>query len=155
MEWITVIALILVGVVLIVVEIIFIPGTTVVGIIGFFMTLAGIAMSFKFFGTQAGWITLGVTGVFSGLIMFWALRSKAWERFSLKTAMDGKVNEGALTGLREGEEGVAVSSLRPRGKADIGGKLYEVTTRGNFLDSGTRIKIIQVSSNQILVEPLN
>ena len=155
MEWFTVISLIFVGIVLVVVEIIFIPGTTIVGFIGFGITIAGIVLSFNYFGRPVGWITLASTGVVTCVVMVWAMRSKAWERFSLKSTIQSKVNEGALEGLKEGEEGVAVSALRPSGKAEIAGKLYEVNTLGGFVDSGAKVRIVQISSNHIVVEPIN
>jgi membrane-bound ClpP family serine protease len=154
MEWLTVISLVLVGIILIIVEIIFIPGTTIVGIIGFCLALGGVIMSFNYFGNPTGYAVMGGTAVVSGLVLFWSLRTKAWQRLSLKSAIRSKVNEGSLDSLKEGEEGVAVSSLRPSGKADLGGSLYEVTTLGNFVDSGTRVKVIRISSHQIIVEPL-
>lgn len=155
MEWITVISLILIGIILIVVEILFVPGTTIVGIFGFCMAIGGTALSFYYFGRPIGWITLGSTGVLTMGLIVWSLRGRPWERFALKTSINSKVNEGAFASLQVGAEGVAVSSLRPGGKADFSEKLYEVTTLGNFADSGTRVKIISVSSHQIVVEPLN
>jgi membrane-bound ClpP family serine protease len=155
MEWITVISLILIGIALIVVEIIFIPGTTFVGIIGFSAILIGIVVSFSYFGDSTGWLVLGGAAVITGGLVFLALRTNAWERFSLKGTVKGRVNENLLTELREGEEGITVSALRPSGKADIRGKLYEVTTQGNFVPSGTRIKIARVFTNQVIVEPIN
>lgn len=155
MEWITVISFIAVGLGLIVVEIIFVPGTTFVGILGFCVALVGIIMCFNFFGKSTGWITVGVSGAVATGMIYWSLRSKAWSHFSLKDTIDSKVNEGDLTDLRPGQEGIAVSSLRPMGKADINGKMYEVTTAGNFVESRTKIRITKVSANQILVEPVN
>lgn len=155
MDWITVISLILIGIALVVVEIIFVPGTTVVGIIGFCMVIGGIVVSFNYFGQGTGWIVMGSSAVVTGILVFLSLRTKAWERFSLKSSINSRVNEGELVGLSNGEEGITVSSLRPSGKADIKGKLYEVTTQGNFVSSGTKIKVIRISSNQVIVEPIN
>jgi membrane-bound ClpP family serine protease len=58
-----------------------------------------------------------------------------------------------MEGLEVGAEGVAVSALRPSGKAEIAGKLYEVTTLGHFANAGTAVKVIRISSHQIVVEP--
>lgn len=154
MDWITVILFILIGLGLIVVEIIFIPGTTLVGILGFCLVLVGVIMSFSFFGRQTGWVVLGVSAVASGGMLLWALRAKPWMHFSLKDAISSKVNEGLLENLQVGQEGMAVSSLRPGGKADFNGKLYEVTTVGDFVESKAKIKIIKISSHQIIVQPV-
>jgi len=154
MEWLTVISLIVIGVVLIIVEIIFVPGTTVVGIIGGILAAVGVIFSFNYFGDTVGWITLGSTALLSGGMFYWSLRTGAWNRFSLKSTMTGRVNEIDTTSLKVGEEGKAVSALRPMGKAELGGKFLEVTTLGGYIETGTRIKIVRVSSNQIVVEPV-
>lgn len=155
MEWITVISLILFGLFLIVAEVIFVPGTTIVGIIGFVFLVMGIGFSFNYFGNETGWITVGVTSVASGLIFFFSFKANVWSRFALKSSIDSKVNEGVVSALSVGTEGQTVSSLRPVGKAEIGNKLYEVKTLGEYLDTGTKIRVIKIVSNQIIVEPIN
>lgn len=154
MEWTLVITFILIGLGLIVVEVILVPGTTLVGVVGFCLAVAGVVMSFKFFGNTVGWVTLGVSGIVALGMLYWSLRTGAWKQFSLKESIDSKVNEGQLANLKEGQEGTAVSSLRPMGKAEVAGTLYEVRTLGGFIDSGTKIKIVKISSNQIVVEAI-
>lgn len=154
MEWLTVISFILVGIVLIVAEIILIPGTTIVGIIGLGVTVAGVVMSFNYFGKPEGWIVTGVTGVITVSLLYWSMRTNAWDRFSLKESINSKVNEGQLLGLTAGEEGSAISALRPMGKAEFKGKQYEVTSLGHFIENGTKIKIVKIVSHAITVEPL-
>jgi membrane-bound ClpP family serine protease len=68
--------------------------------------------------------------------------------------MEGKVNENALAEFAIGQEGIATSALRPMGKAELKGKLIEVSSLGNFIDAGTPKKIINITSNHILVEPI-
>jgi membrane-bound ClpP family serine protease len=153
MEWVAVLALILVGIILIIVEIIFVPGTTIVGILGFGLVVGGVVMSFNHFGRTTGYTVAVATVIATGLVLFWSLRTKPWKKLSLRNASDSKVNEGAMEGLEVGAEGVAVSALRPSGKAEIAGKLYEVTTLGHFANAGTAVKVIRISSHQIVVEP--
>ena len=141
-EWITVISLILFGLFLIVVEIIFVPGTTLVGIVGFVFLILGIGLSFNYFGSETGWITVGVSSVASGLILYYSFKANVWTRFSLKSSSNSKVNEGELDSLTVGSEGHAVSALRPVGKPDIENKMYEVKTLGEYLDSGKKIRVI-------------
>jgi membrane-bound ClpP family serine protease len=154
MEWLTVISLVVIGIVLLIVEIIFVPGTTIVGIVGLIFAIAGIVLSFKYFGNSIGWLVLGGTSVLSGAMLYWSFRSNAWERFALKSTIDGRVNEVDTDMLKAGEEGQTVSALRPMGKAELRGKRVEVTTLGNYVESNTRIRIVRVSTNQIVVEPV-
>ena len=59
MDWISVILLLFVGIVLVVVEIIFVPGTTIVGIIGTALMCFGVIIGYSKFGAQIGTIYFG------------------------------------------------------------------------------------------------
>ena len=154
-EWITVISLIVVGLALVIAEIIFVPGTTLVGITGFALMAVGISLGFSYFGGSVGWTIAGVTAVLSGFVIVCAFRSNVWGRFSLKSTIDSKVNEGELEGIHAGQEGVALSALRPVGKAELASRTFEVRTLGAYVESGTRIRVTQVNANQITVEPIS
>ena len=154
-EWSTVISLVVFGLVLVVAEVIFVPGTTVVGIIGFCFLVVGVGLSFKYFGSEVGWVMLGSTSVASGGLLYFSFTTNVWRRFSLKSSNKGKVNEGELDQLVVGMEGRAISALRPIGKAEVNEQIVEVRTNGDYLDSGSRIRIIKIVSNQIIIEPIN
>ena len=57
--------------------------------------------------------------------------------------------------LNIGDEGKTISTLRPIGKAEFNNKQFEVKTSGDYLDTGTPIRITKIHSNQIIVEPIN
>src|SRR5262249_29783941 len=155
MEWLTVSSLIVIGLAILIIEIIFVPGTTIVGLIGFVLMVIGVGLSFKYFGPTVGWMTTSGTTVLSGSIIYLAFKANVWGLFSLKSTIDSKVNEGETSELKEGAEGTTVSALRPVGKAELGSKIYEVKTLGAYLEPGTRIRIMNIQANQIVVEPLN
>ena len=154
MEWTIVISLVAIGLFLLLVEILFVPGTTLVGLLGFIILGVGVWLSFKYFGKETGWITLGSTSVIAGVTLYISFKSNLWSRFALKSAITSKVNEDPI-GLSIGEEGIALSALRPIGKAEIGKRTFEVKTLGSYVETGSRIRIIQINSNQIIVEPLS
>ncbi|HTH57298.1 MAG TPA: NfeD family protein [Cyclobacteriaceae bacterium] len=155
MEWAIVVSLIVFGLALVVAEIVFVPGTTLVGVIGFAFVILGVGLSFRYFGSPVGWITVGVTGVSAAVILYYAFSTNVWGKFSLKTSSDSKVNEGELDQLSVGIEGQTTSTLRPVGKAEINNKTYEVKTSGEYLETGKRVRITKILSNQIFVEPIN
>lgn len=154
-EWLTVLALLIFGLAVVVVEIIFIPGTTIVGLGGIILMIIGLGLSFNYFGSATGWTTTALTFVGSGLTLYLAFRANVWRRFSLKTSIDSKVNEGELAGLQPGTEGTTLSNLRPVGKAELNARAYEVRTLGNFMDAGTRVRVVQIKDNQIIVEQVS
>ncbi len=147
-------ALIFFGILLVIAEIIFVPGTTIVGLVGAGFMIAGVVTAFNYFGQEGGWTTLGITAVTSGIILYYSFKANVWGRFSLKSASSSRVNEGEMEGMEIGLEGVAISALRPSGKAEINTKVYEVKTLGSFVDVGTRLKVVKVNTNQIIVEPI-
>ncbi len=154
-EWSTVISLVVFGLLLVVAEVIFVPGTTVVGIIGFCFLVVGVGLSFKYFGSEVGWVMLGSTSVASGGLLYFSFTTNVWSRFSLKSSNKSKVNEGELDQLLVGMEGTTISALRPIGKAELNNQIVEVKTNGDYLDSGSRIRVIKIVSNQIIIEPIN
>ena len=153
-EWLAVIFLIAIGIGLVVAEVIFIPGVTVVGLQGLIFVVSGILITFLSFDSTTGFIILGITIVAGLSVFFIGLKSNAWDKFSLKTINKSKFNEDETVALREGDSGIAVSALRPMGKAEIKDRIYEVATMGNYLQPGARIKIIRIFGSKIIVEPI-
>ncbi|MEN8149001.1 MAG: NfeD family protein [Planctomycetota bacterium] len=54
-----------------------------------------------------------------------------------------------------GKEGVARSALRPSGTAEFDGERLDVVTRGELVDTGTRIRIIENRGNRIVVRAVD
>jgi len=151
--WLAVSLLIIAGLALLIAEVVFIPGTTVVGLLGLAFVIAGLLFSYSEFGSVTANYVLLATSIAAALILYVSFRKGAWNKFSLKTSIDSKVNEGLGAEFSVGIEGVSISALRPMGTAEFQGKIIEVKTNGDYLASGTPIKIIQIQSNDILVEP--
>ncbi len=51
-----------------------------------------------------------------------------------------------------GATGTAVTTLRPAGKADIFGEIYDVKTEGAYIDRGTEVEVTRVQGNHIMVK---
>ena len=153
-EWITVISLVILGLFLILLELLFVPGTTVVGILGFVASVFGIYLSFSYFGSSTGWLFVLGSSVFFAVSLYFSFKSKTWERFSLKSAIKSKVNEGLANELKINDEGMAISTIKPIGKAEFKEKEYEVKSLGNYIEPGTKIKIIKIDINNIIIEPI-
>lgn len=153
--WFVVVSLIVIGILLIVIEIIFIPGTTIVGIFGFLCLIAGISMSFSEFGTSIGWMATSVTTLILGAVVFYSFKTGAWKRFTLKQSIDSKVNEDQPILLEVGIIGEARSALRPMGKAEFDGVEFEVRSLGRLIETHSKIKVIKLEGRKIFVEPIN
>ncbi|MTI21786.1 hypothetical protein E1176_12210 [Fulvivirga sp. RKSG066] len=153
-DWFTVASLIALGIALIIVEVLFVPGTTVVGILGFVSAVVGVYLGFEYFGEEIGWWIFGGTTVAFAASLYFGFKGGTWDKFSLKDTSEGRVNDGYWSSLKVGDKGVALSTLRPIGKAEFNDKEYEVRSYGNYIDSTTKIEIVKIDGNRIYVEPL-
>jgi len=53
-----------------------------------------------------------------------------------------------------GQEGVALTVLRPAGTGEFAGRRLDIVTDGDFIERGTKIKIIRTEGRRIVVEPV-
>lgn len=58
-----------------------------------------------------------------------------------------------LSGLL-GTEGVTQTELRPSGTAVIGGRKYQVVSTGAYIAQSTPVRVIEVTGNRIVVDPI-
>jgi membrane-bound ClpP family serine protease len=153
--WIIILVLLLIGLALLIVEVVFIPGTTLVGVLGVIFIGAAVMSSYRNFGSQVGlYVLLGSSAV-TAIALYLSFRSQAWSRFANKSSIKSRVNEGLASSLQVGDEGIAVSSLKPMGTVQFKSGQFEVKTLGDYVDVGTKVKIVHLQSNQIIVKPLN
>ncbi len=152
-DWLSVLLLITIGLLLIMIELIFVPGTTIVGIGGLACLVVGVFLSFQFFGPNVGWVVMIVSSVSGFGILAYGLRSKAWEKFSLKRTIDSKVNEAFPLNLEVGQVGQAISALRPMGNAEFGEKVVEVSSHGSYVKTGQKIQIVKIDNKKVYIEP--
>ena len=154
-DWLSVLLLVIVGLVLIYLELVFVPGTTILGLIGLALCGIGIYITFEAYGTRSGALVLAGSLITSIVALVWSFRKNSWDRFSLKTTNKAKVNANYTDGLQIEMRGEAVSDLKPIGKAEFNHKVYEVTSHGHLIESGDEVKIIKLTGNKIIVESIN
>jgi membrane-bound serine protease (ClpP class) len=53
-----------------------------------------------------------------------------------------------------GKQGVAMTVLRPAGKAQIGDHFVDVVSEGPFISAGRKIEVLSVSGNRVVVREL-
>lgn len=154
MEWFAVIGLIVLGIVLIIVEIIFVPGTTVVGIAGFLCSVYGVYLGYDYFGNTGGTLILIGASIFNLGTIIYAFKSRSWERFSLKEMNSGHFNEDLKYELNVGDHGITISSLKPIGKAIFNDNELEVRSEGNYISENQEIEVIKIDNKKIIVKPI-
>lgn len=149
-----IIFLILAGLALILAELVFVPGTTFVGVIGLLLTIVGVFIVFDDYGDTAGYWTVAGTATVTIIGIIYSFKSNSWDRFSLKSSIQSRVNDEDIYTFQVGETGKTVSDLKPIGKAEIFGKIYEVRSKGEWIGAGQEVKITKIDSKRVFVEPI-
>lgn len=153
MTWIIVLSLIVVGIIFLLLEILVVPGTTLVGLLGLAMLIAGVVVSFNHYGTQIGVITLIGALLLSLISIALGLKSNTWKKAMLGSEIGGRVNVFDIDKVVAGDEGLTVSRLNPMGKALINDDYYEVRSKDNLINENTPIVVVKVEGNKIIVKP--
>jgi len=155
MEILLIIFLILVGFLLLLLEFVVIPGTTIAGIGGLLFFIAGVYLAFNTYGILAGIISSLVIIILVPVLFYKVFKSKTGKKMILDSKITGNVNTIDTSTLHVGDEGLAVTRLASFGRIKINGQIMEAHTITDFIDAKTHIKITNISSDGIIVEPLN
>ena len=153
MWWITV-GLVLVGILLMLVEMLLVPGVGVAGIFSLAALVAACWYSFACIGYSEGWwVTVFVLALLVVMTMV-ILRNRTWRRFELKTEVTSRVNEESSL-VKAGDKGVAQTRLAPMGTGKFDAVSCEVKSADNtMVGAGTPIEVVAVEDNQVLVKPI-
>jgi membrane-bound ClpP family serine protease len=147
-----VILLLLAAITLILIEILIIPGIGITGVGGLILMLSALVIAYNI-DAITGHITLVATILASiGLILL-AFRSKTWDKMSQTEEIKSHVDQH--TGkLNVGDKGIAISRLNPIGNVEFKDERFEASSIGEFIDATSRVEIINIEGNKIIVKPI-
>ncbi|MDR3093150.1 MAG: hypothetical protein LBU62_00715 [Bacteroidales bacterium] len=146
-----VILLIAIGMALIVVEVVVLPGITLAGIAGIILIAAGVFVSFSAFGDTVGIVSLIGSSLLFIVFLIYALRAKTWNRLSLKSEIDSKVNL-VDKDIQVGDTAVTLSRLAPMGKIRIHNTIVEAKSILGLIDENRTVKVLEINGNRIVVQ---
>jgi membrane-bound serine protease (ClpP class) len=178
-NWVEV-ALFIAGIILLMVEFFVLPGFGIAGFSGIMCILVGLfGMLIKNPPGKLPWpdgpenwdlFTDGVLGLSFGFLGFvvlaWLLTKYVPKLQFLSglilvptAAKQGTEMEVSMTvppesetvGVNVGDAGEVVLTLRPTGKAKFGDAVVDVVAEGEFLDKGTKVEIIEIHGNRVVV----
>lgn len=153
MSWTVIAALIIIGLIFLILEILVVPGSTIVGVVGFILMAIGIWQTYLVYGSETGHYVLAGSVILTLGALALSLRSKTWNRAMLHTEINSKTNVYDPDKVKPGDEGKAISRLVPMGKAFINNDYFEVRSSGEFVDQETEIVVTKVEHNKIYVKP--
>lgn len=162
--------ILLLGLVLLGLEVFVIPGFGIAGIAGFFFILVALVLSLQDFvlpQPSMPWqgklftkniiLVLGSYGV--AMMLGLAIFRYVLPRFSkgpqgpylFSDLQESHADSGETQKVKKGDEGLALSYLRPSGKMKIGDEIVDVITEAEFIESGSAIVVRRIDGNRIIV----
>lgn len=150
-----IITLIILGALLLVAEIILLPGLTVAGIGGFIAYGLAIYLGFNYYGTSGGFIVIGATVTVSVLAIVLSLRARTWQHLSLKQNIDSTSQPLPENEVKVGDRGLAVTRLAPIGKVLINNETYEAKSLGDlYVDQKTEVEVVGFENFSVIVKKI-
>ena len=105
--------LLAIGIIFFIVEIFFLPGITIAGIVGVLFIGIGIIYAYATLGSGGGTLTLVGGLTLLGLAFWRFMKSDTLDKISLTADIDGKVEPLKGFDIKPGDEGKTVSRLAP------------------------------------------
>ncbi|MCF8360197.1 MAG: nodulation protein NfeD [Prolixibacteraceae bacterium] len=161
-----------VGLILIALEIFVIPGFGIAGASGIVLAIVGLTLSllnnvrFNFEGVDGKEVIIALLTVTISLFMGFIL--SLWLGKKLFTATKGPLHNLALTSTQQKEEGYvsvnvkqlsmagkkgyAYTVLRPSGKVNIDGEIWDAKAEDNYIDRNDPVVVTRQGNTQLYVE---
>ncbi|MFW5945099.1 MAG: NfeD family protein [Bacteroidota bacterium] len=164
--------LFILGLILIGIEIFAIPGFGVAGVAGILLTVAGLVLSMidniifdyqlhveeaikavlqAFFIVSLSIFIALILSIYLSKKLLTSTRFSQLVLESTQQKDEGYIGVDAEMKNLVGKTGVASTVLRPGGKVDIDGEIYDARAEIGFIDKGEKVKVIQYGTSQLVV----
>ena len=167
------IILFILGIILLGVEIFVTPGFGVAGVLGAIFAVTGLAMAMlandgfdlsgvPFMQIVMAFMIVIIASFFALLFSFYLGRklftqTSHFRGFALATVEssdEGFTSASAQVRSLVGRSGIAFTMLRPSGKVEIDGDVYDATANSGFIDKGKSVRVVKYEAAQLFVEKM-
>jgi membrane-bound serine protease (ClpP class) len=161
------ITLFVIGIILLAVEIFVVPGFGIAGIGGILLIMASLFMAListdPFINMED--VSMAIVQLTVALVLAVVLliilakflpKSKRFSTLILSEEQRAELGFVSYPSEKEliGKEGVALTTLRPAGSAEIDGKKYDVMADWEYIESGKPIKVLRVEGIKVVVREI-
>jgi membrane-bound ClpP family serine protease len=151
MDIILVVTFVVLGIAFFILEIFFLPGVSIGGVVGTLFTGAAIWYAFAKIGEAAGWIVVVVSAVVMLAAVVYFIKGKPLDKMALNKELEAD-NLYDMSNVAVGDEGRTLSRLAPMGKVLVNGEDYEAKVRNGFLDGNVSVIVVAKEGNVLVVE---
>lgn len=160
-----------IGLGLIAVEIFVLPGFGVAGISGIVIVIGSLVLimvnnntfDFEFvpMNDVVAALAAATVGLVGSVVLLFVAGSRLqdsrfFKKISLNETLDSAQGYTAsfITEVVTGKKGITQTVLRPSGKVEIDGIIYDAYTRGEYLEKGTPVEVINKMGSSVMVKKL-
>jgi len=158
------------GLVLLAIELFVTPGFGLLGITGLFFIAVGMVLSMQGFvipRPEFPWqgrlferniltVLASFVGSFVLILLFFRFVLPTMSKvlpgpYLSATLAQAHVDSGSNLKVSAGDVGVVIKPLRPSGSVRIGNTVVDVVAEGEFVETGKRVRVVEVAGNRIVV----
>lgn len=150
------ILIILFGFILIMADILFIPGGVVAFFGGFFI-LSAIVASYKVLGKETAFVLTMGSVILAGLLAYISVKFRLWNRFVRQGNENKKDGFHSFKGELDqqvGKQAETLTDLRPAGIVLVDGKKFDAISEGGFITKGKKTEVMTISAGQLKVREI-
>ncbi len=122
---------------------------TAIGLIGYSLYIVFTAVS-----VTAGFVFVFIDILFFPILVIVGIKLLAASPVTLRTTLKDKEEDSNDYKILIGKEGKTVTDLYPVGIALIENSRTDVISRGDYIEKGTRVKVVSVNGNKIMVDKI-
>ena len=146
-----IVTLIIVGLVLVLAEILLVPGIGIAGILGLMSMGGSCYYAFYEFGNLTGGVVTGVNVLLVIAFTVYVLRAKTWQKMALETNIDSKAVSDESSVLVVGDKGKTITRLAPMGTVRFGNNIVEAKAIEGVLEPGADVEVLLIEDGRVYV----
>ena len=149
-----IIALVISALLLLLVELFVIPGSSLAAMLSAICLVWAVAYAFINISAWAGIITLIIALILGSCVLIAFMRSKTLDKVALTEEVASTLDRSVAAQVQVGDKGYAVTRLALIGNAEINGHIVEVRSADGFLNEKTPVVVTRVTDNEIIVQEI-
>lgn len=152
MEYVIIAFLVLLGVLLVVAEILVLPGVSVAAIGAAAVFIWAIVLSYNAMGGVFALFVFFASFTLTIVALAFALRAKMLRKIALDKKITSSVADDMAVDVMVGDCGVAASRLAPVGSVEISGRHYQGRSRGELISQKSSIVVVAIEDGIVIVD---
>lgn len=149
-----IIGLIIIALVLLIVELVLLPGLSIAGIFSIVAFVGAVVYAYLEYGATWGSVVLVSALIFAVITTIITMKAGTWKRLSLNQTIDSTSNTlPQEQDIKIGDVGVTLTRLAPMGKAMFGNITVEAKSPVSYIDQKQEVEVVDFDNSVVIVKP--